>query len=118
MFCRFKSLGEALSSAYPEYDWNLEKFSFRGKKSAQRWLLVKLKELLPYFEIIEDYYHPELEWEGTYNNNVENIRMLRIFCNILDHRGKSIQLDIWVPHLKLALEYQGYYYYYYYFYFN
>jgi hypothetical protein len=37
-----------------------------GKKSVQRWLLVQVKQLLPNFEIIEDYYHPNLLWNGVY----------------------------------------------------
>ena len=48
--------------AYPEYPWDLSKFTFRGKKSTQRWLYFKLKELLPNVEIIEDYSHPDLAW--------------------------------------------------------
>jgi hypothetical protein len=55
-------LGNALIYAYPEYPWELSKFSFRGKKSTQRWLYHKLKELLPNVEIIEDFDHPDLVW--------------------------------------------------------
>jgi hypothetical protein len=47
---------------YPEYPWDLEKFSFKGKRSSQRWLYLKLKELLPNVEIIEDFDHPDLVW--------------------------------------------------------
>ncbi len=64
MFYQFNSLGEALKAVYPEYDWDMSKFSFKGKKSTQRWLYVKLKKLLPNTEIIEEYHHPELLWEG------------------------------------------------------
>ena len=68
MFAQFNSLGEALKVAYPEYDWDMSKFSFKGKKSSQRWLYVKLKNLLPNVEIIEEYQHPELLWEGKKNH--------------------------------------------------
>ncbi len=68
MFNRFNSLGEALKVAYSDYDWDMSKFSFKGKKSTQRWLYVKLKKLLPNVEIIEEYHHPELLWEGMISN--------------------------------------------------
>jgi hypothetical protein len=48
--------------AYPNYPWELSKFTFRGKKAAQRWLYVKLKELIPNSTLIEEYYHPDLIW--------------------------------------------------------
>jgi hypothetical protein len=58
----FGNLGNALQYAYPELDWDLTKFSIRGKKSGQRWLKVKVKQLLPGkgLEIVEDYQHPDL----------------------------------------------------------
>jgi hypothetical protein len=51
-----------LRYAYPEYDWDLSKFSAKGKKSGQRWLRIKIEELLPGVEIVEDYQHPDLTW--------------------------------------------------------
>ena len=66
MFHTFSSLGEALKVGYPDYDWDMSKFSFKGKKSSQRWLYVKLKKLLPDIEIVEEYNHPELLWEGKF----------------------------------------------------
>ena len=62
MFHFFGSLGHALQFAYPEYEWDLSKFTFLGKKSSQRWLLVKLTQLIPNENIIEDYFHPDLLW--------------------------------------------------------
>ena len=59
---QFGSLGNALKSAYPEFDWQFSKFSTKGKKSTQRWLVVKLRELLPNATILEEYFHPELSW--------------------------------------------------------
>jgi hypothetical protein len=61
---KFGSLGSALQYAHPEFDWDLSKFSLRGKKSEQRWLKVNIEELLPGIEIIEDFQHPNLLW-GT-----------------------------------------------------
>jgi hypothetical protein len=62
LYEKFGSLGCALQYAYPEFDWDLNKFSFRGKKSGQRWLKVLVKELLAGVEVVEDYQHPELTW--------------------------------------------------------
>jgi hypothetical protein len=63
---KFGTLGNALKYAFPEYPWDLSKFSFRGKKSTQRWLYIKLKELLPNTDIIEDFDHPDLVWGKIY----------------------------------------------------
>jgi hypothetical protein len=51
-----------LQYAYPEINWDMSKFPFRGKKSEQRLLKAKLEELLPGIEIVEDFQHPELRW--------------------------------------------------------
>ena len=59
---KFGSFGNALNSAYPEFDWQFSKFSTKGKKSTQRWLMVKLRHLLPTATILEEYFHPELSW--------------------------------------------------------
>jgi hypothetical protein len=40
----------------------LDKFSFRGKKAEQRRLKVKIEELLPGVEVVEEYQHPLLFW--------------------------------------------------------
>jgi hypothetical protein len=41
--------------------WDLSKFALKGqKKSGQRWLRVKIEELVPGIEIVEDYKHPDL----------------------------------------------------------
>jgi hypothetical protein len=55
-------LGGALQSAYPEIEWDLSKFAFKGKKSVQRWVKVTIKGLLPGCEVVEDYKHPDLFW--------------------------------------------------------
>lgn len=67
IFLKHNSLGEALRIAYPDYEWDLSKFSSRGKKSSQRWLYVKLKKLIPHTKIEEEYFHPDLSWEGIEN---------------------------------------------------
>jgi hypothetical protein len=62
LYRKFENIGGALQYAYPEHNWDISKFSFRGKKSGQRWLRVKVSELLPGIDIIEDHQHPELYW--------------------------------------------------------
>jgi hypothetical protein len=59
---KFDGLGGALQFAYPEIDWDLTAFSFKGKKSEQRWLKMRLAELLPDIDIIEEYSHPDLSY--------------------------------------------------------
>jgi len=89
LFRRYGNIGLALKFAYPEYPWQLYKFELRSKKSAQRWLLIKISNLLPKGTvIIEDYRSEELTWG--------DIR-------------KSVQFDVWIPSLSLVLEYQGEY---------
>eukprot|EP01124_Arcella_intermedia_P023473 TRINITY_DN3740_c0_g5_i1.p1 TRINITY_DN3740_c0_g5~~TRINITY_DN3740_c0_g5_i1.p1 ORF type:complete len:451 (-),score=106.92 TRINITY_DN3740_c0_g5_i1:69-1256(-) len=88
LYSIFGNLGGALQLAFPEVSWEQDKFSFRGKKSRQRWLKVILQQILPENTlIIEDYLHPELKWEE-------------------DSRYK-MELDLWVPKFQMALEYQG-----------
>jgi hypothetical protein len=66
LYSKFENLGDALQYAYPEIEWDLSKFSFRGKKSIQRWLKAAIEELLPGIEVNEDYCHPELIWGKCY----------------------------------------------------
>eukprot|EP01124_Arcella_intermedia_P028018 TRINITY_DN5608_c0_g1_i1.p1 TRINITY_DN5608_c0_g1~~TRINITY_DN5608_c0_g1_i1.p1 ORF type:complete len:508 (+),score=131.08 TRINITY_DN5608_c0_g1_i1:7-1530(+) len=88
VFMSFGNLGTALQFAYPEIEWDLAKFSARGKKSSQRWLRVNLQEILPEkTDVFEDFLHPDLFWEANSKSRME--------------------LDIWVPKFQLALEYQG-----------
>jgi len=55
---KFGNLGKALQYAYPEIDWDISKFSNRGKKSTQRWLRVKLAQILPEkTKIYENFLH-------------------------------------------------------------
>lgn len=63
---KFENVGGALRYAYPEFTWDCNKFSTRGKKSIQRWLRIMIEKLLPGIEIIEDYQHPDLTWRMFY----------------------------------------------------
>jgi hypothetical protein len=89
---KFENLGNALRFAYPELDWDLTQFSMRGKKSGQRWLKVVIKQLLPGMEIVEDYQHPEL------------LLGVLWFCLL---KSNSLELDLWIPLHRIAIEYQG-----------
>jgi hypothetical protein len=61
--CRkFENIGGALQYAYPEIEWDLSKFAFRGKKSVQRLLRVKIEELIPGVQLMEEYLHPAILW--------------------------------------------------------
>lgn len=102
LYNKFGSLGAALQYAYPEVRWDLSAFSFRGKKkSVQRWLKLRMTELLPDVEIIEDYQHPELSW-GTCV-----MRLLLRCADVLDGSDRNVELDLWLPEYRIGVEYQG-----------
>jgi len=88
MFHRYGNLGVALKFAYPEHPWELHKFEIRYKESAQHWLVVTVRNLLPGVDVYENYSFPDLCWEDT---------------------GGHVEFDIWIPSLNLVLEYQGQY---------
>jgi hypothetical protein len=62
LYKKFGNLGVALKYAFPDVEWDLNKFSILGKKSEQRWLKRIMESLLPGVEILEDFQHPELAW--------------------------------------------------------
>eukprot|EP01114_Cavostelium_apophysatum_P022095 TRINITY_DN7884_c0_g1_i1.p1 TRINITY_DN7884_c0_g1~~TRINITY_DN7884_c0_g1_i1.p1 ORF type:complete len:873 (-),score=176.06 TRINITY_DN7884_c0_g1_i1:3235-5853(-) len=75
-----------LAKRYPNYQWDESKFFGRGKKAAQRWLLLTVKDLLGSREVFENFRHPSL---------------------VFSRSKEPLELDIWVPSLALAFEYQG-----------
>eukprot|EP01127_Copromyxa_protea_P002960 TRINITY_DN1286_c0_g1_i2.p1 TRINITY_DN1286_c0_g1~~TRINITY_DN1286_c0_g1_i2.p1 ORF type:complete len:431 (+),score=79.85 TRINITY_DN1286_c0_g1_i2:62-1354(+) len=76
-----------LSFAFPEIKWDAEKFSHRGKKSSERILINCLRLLFPRAStIIQNHLHPDLYWNKDY---------------------RKVQLDVWIPDLQLAFEFQG-----------
>jgi hypothetical protein len=81
-----QSMANLVTAAYPDYPWNVKKFHLRGKKSVQRWLWLKVQEIFPGQSVLEDFRHPEMSFEGTH---------------------VPIELDIFLPDLNLAFEYQG-----------
>jgi len=77
----------ALRERYPNERWQEETFLGRGyRKASQRWLASTLRQLLPDEEILENSSHSSLRDQGT---------------------GEALQLDVFLPQLKLAFEYQG-----------
>ena len=82
---RFGSMYEVLKTAYPNITWDEEKFTRRDKKSSQRLLFLHLQSIFPTYEIIEDFKHPSL----------------------FQQQQDSFELDIFIPLLNLAFEYQG-----------
>jgi hypothetical protein len=76
-------LSSVLKLLYPNHNWKPELFaSIRGKKASQRWLSLRVKDLFPSMEILEDYL-------------------------ILDLQGNKVEIDVYIPSLKLGFEYQG-----------
>eukprot|EP01124_Arcella_intermedia_P001397 TRINITY_DN10759_c0_g1_i2.p1 TRINITY_DN10759_c0_g1~~TRINITY_DN10759_c0_g1_i2.p1 ORF type:complete len:347 (-),score=73.81 TRINITY_DN10759_c0_g1_i2:776-1681(-) len=84
---KYGNLGPALLKAFPDHCWDLSAFTSNNKKSRQRWLGAKLKELFPMVEVHEDFKHPQLKWDLNKNYLME--------------------VDFWVPLFNLAFEYQG-----------
>lgn len=62
LYRKFGGLAKALQFAYPDVDWDLSKFPSVTKKSEQRLLKIKIEEILPGIEIIENYQHPNVSW--------------------------------------------------------
>jgi hypothetical protein len=68
-------------------DWRDDLLTRRGKKSTQRWLVLKTREVLPGREVMEEFRHPQLLLEQTGSLRAE--------------------LDVFVPELRLGLEFHG-----------
>ena len=94
------NLGDLLSKVYPEHPWDSNIFSSNGyqRRASQRILKIKIQELFPNAGILvfqtflysssvvhECFVHPKLQFES----------------------GVFMQLDIFLPELSLAFEYNG-----------
>ena len=77
----------SLKEFFPSENWQKSNFEIdsRRKKSSQRLLFSFTQKIYPSLLIFEDYFHPQ--FLHTNNNNYE--------------------LDIFIPSLQLAMEYQG-----------
>ena len=78
------NLPRTLKLFYPHENWKKSNFQIRKKKTIQRLLFSFIQKIYPSLLIFEDYFHPKLIQA---KNNYE--------------------LDIFIPSLQLALEYQG-----------
>ena len=77
------NLFETLKLVFPSEKWKKSNFNLKGKKTTQRLLFSFTQMIYPSLLIFENYFHPKL----IHSNNYE--------------------LDIFIPALQLALEYQG-----------
>jgi len=75
-----------LQEEYPHYNWKVENFSGKPKRSCQWWLCKTLQEIFPPgTDILEEYQLPSII-----------------------HTGYILTFDICAPSLNIIFEYQGY----------
>lgn len=75
-----------LKTTYPDYSWDEKLLSRRNKKACQFILKRKVESLFPGFHVKEDYRHPDIRYEST---------------------SKIGELDLFLPDINLAFEYNG-----------
>ena len=69
---------------FPSEKWKISNFNIRKKKTTQRLLFSFTQKIYPSLLIFEDYFHPKLT-----------------------EKKIKYELDIFIPSLQLAMEYQG-----------
>eukprot|EP01126_Amoeba_proteus_P063446 TRINITY_DN8747_c0_g5_i1.p1 TRINITY_DN8747_c0_g5~~TRINITY_DN8747_c0_g5_i1.p1 ORF type:complete len:215 (-),score=55.83 TRINITY_DN8747_c0_g5_i1:512-1156(-) len=84
---KYGGIPKILKAFYPHVKWDLKKFSPTtfGKKTQKR-LKDSLQEVFTELEIIEEYRFQEFFFPGS---------------------GRPVEVDIYIPKIKLAFEYQG-----------
>lgn len=83
---KYGSLKRLLEAVYPDECWDLlDRQQANPKKSGQRLLFLSVQELFPNEEIQEEFSHPK-------------------FSELV---GYPVQFDVYLPRLRMALEYQG-----------
>ena len=81
---------KSLKIIFPHHQWKRKEFILRMKKTNQRLLFITLQKMYSHLNIIEDYHHP-------------------LFTTLLKSNlsSSSIQFDIFIGELNIAIEYQG-----------
>eukprot|EP01125_Pyxidicula_operculata_P011832 TRINITY_DN3871_c0_g1_i1.p1 TRINITY_DN3871_c0_g1~~TRINITY_DN3871_c0_g1_i1.p1 ORF type:complete len:468 (+),score=35.99 TRINITY_DN3871_c0_g1_i1:69-1472(+) len=99
----YGSLYNALKIIHPNHMWDKGRFH-QVKKSSQRWLLIKVKEILSRKN------HTEINTESHSKPKENELIILEDHViHLSGSENKFIELDIWIPSLNLAFEYQGVY---------
>jgi hypothetical protein len=86
--------------------WDLSKFALTGKKSGQWWLKLKIEELVPGIEILEDYQHPELTW-GAFLIPYYFFTITLFEFALGNNSDRNVELDLWIPAYRIGIEFQG-----------
>ena len=76
---------QMLKIVYPDVKWDEDKLLRRNKKASQFFLKRILEKMYPNNIILEDYKHPNIKFDTSY----------------------SCELDLYLPELNLAFEYNG-----------
>ena len=82
---RFGSIYNLLKEVYPNIRWNKKLIAKNNKRSEQWRIFTIVREIFPDREVIEEYNHPTASRES----------------------GNSVELDVFIPSLNLAIEYHG-----------
>jgi len=83
---KMKDVRTSLSTIYPHHSWQAPLFTKRNKRACQRMIYLNTKALFPGLEVKEDHKHDRLLCEETMTH---------------------FQIDVYLPQVELALEYNG-----------
>ena len=76
----------ALKKLFPDIPWDEKELNNRSKRATQHEIFTLLKEMMPQYDIYEDYTHPNIYYQDT---------------------SQFVIFDIFVANLNLVIEYQG-----------
>ncbi len=72
----------AIVEAFPQHTWDVENFSYMRMNQKRIFCIIRER----YHDAVWQYKHPDLRFSDT---------------------GRKMELDIWIPSIKTAVEYQG-----------